>query len=166
MVLAVGSASDLFQRAVIALSDEDFERAEKLTKELLDLDDSNVDGWGLLANIYQQSKQPTKAIKAAKKATELDAENLQHWNNLGFLYLSQGQWKEGEECYAKAETLTDPSPTIFLNHAWSLIELQNEKAALEKLQKAIERALEDTVTVTINTDEKYAKLRPLLKKLK
>ena len=165
-MLAVGSASDLFQRAVIALSDEDFERAEKLTKELLDLDDSNIDGWGLLANIYQQSKQPAKAIEAAKKATELDAENLRHWNNLGFLYLSQGQWKEGEECYAKAESLADPSPTIFLNHAWALIELNNEKTALEKLQKAIDRALEDTVTETISTDERYAKLRPLLKKLK
>ena len=91
----MGSESDLFQRAIIAFSDEDYDRAEKLTKELLNLDDSNVDGWGLLANIYQQSKQPKKAIDAAKKATELDADNLRHWNNLGFLYLSQGQWKEG-----------------------------------------------------------------------
>jgi tetratricopeptide (TPR) repeat protein len=165
-VLAVGSESDIFQRAVIALSDEDFKRAEKLTKELLDLNDANIEGWGLLANIYQQSKQPKKAIEAAKKATELDPNNLRHWNNLGFLYLSQGQWKEGEECYAKAETLEDPSPTIFLNHAWALIEIGNEKAAVKKLQKAIEQALEDTITETINTEERYTKLRPLLKKLK
>ena len=80
--------------------------------------------------------------------------------------LSKGQWKEGGKCYAKAESLADPTPTIFLNHAWALIELEDEKAALEKLQKAVEQALEDTVTETINTDEKYTKLRPLLKKLK
>ncbi|MFX0169592.1 MAG: tetratricopeptide repeat protein [Candidatus Hodarchaeota archaeon] len=162
----MGSASDLFQRAVIALSDEDFDRAEKLTKELLDKDKSNVDGWGLLANIYQQSNQSVKAIEAAKKATELDPENLQHWNNLGFLYLSQSQWKEGEKCYAKAEKLPNPSPTIFLNHAWALIELEQERAAIQKLKESIERALEDTITETINSDKRYTKLRPLLKKMK
>jgi Tfp pilus assembly protein PilF len=161
----MGSASDIFQRAVIALSDQDFERAEKLTKELLELDIKNVDGWNLLANIYQQSGQYEKALEAAKKATELDPKNIQHWNNLGFLYLSQSQWEQGEKCYAKAVKLPNPPPTIFLNHAWALVELGQEESALKEIKQAIEQSLEDTITDTIKTEDKYAKLRPLLEKI-
>lgn len=162
----MGSESDLFQRAVIAFSDEDFDRAEKLTKKLLDLDQKNVDGWSLLANIYQQKGQKELAIEAAIKATDIDPENLQNWNNLGYLYLLQGNWTEGEKCYSKAASLPDPSPTIFLNHAWALIELGNEAQAEQQLRQALELSLEDTLYDDIETDEHYAKLRPLFKQIR
>jgi Flp pilus assembly protein TadD len=161
----MGKESDLFQRAVIALSDSDFERAEKLTQELLDLDKKNVDAWSLLANIYKQSGEIEKATEAAKKATDLDAKNIQNWNNLGYLYLIQNNWEEGEKCYAKAASLPNPSPTIYLNHAWALIELGKEKEAQKKLKQALDQALEDTLSETITTDDRYTKLRPLLKKI-
>lgn len=162
----MGSADDLFQRAVIALSDEDLERAKKLTKELLELDSKYVDGWNLLANIYQQTQQYEKAIAAAKQTTEIDPENLQYWNNLGYLYLLQSNWTEGEKCYAKAITLPNPPPTIFLNHAWALIELGDEARAKEQLAQALERSLEDTLIDDLETDTHYSKLRPLLKQIK
>ncbi len=161
----MGDASDLFQRAVIALSDEDYDRAEKLTKELLELEPKNTDGWSLLANIYQHKKHLDKAIQAATKATEFDPENLQSWNNLGYLYLLQGNWNKGERCYAKATTLPDPTPTIFLNHAWALIELGKEKEAKAQLREALNRSLEDTLYDDIETNQHYAKLRPLLKRI-
>jgi Tfp pilus assembly protein PilF len=162
----MGDASDLFQRAVIALSDEDYDRAEKLTKELLDLEPKNTDGWSLLANIYQHQNQLDAAIQAATKATDLDSENLQHWNNLGYLYLLQGNWREGERCYAKAASLPDPTPTIFLNHAWALIEMGNEAKAEEQLRKALDQSLEDSLFDDIETNEHYTKLRPLFKQIR
>ncbi len=162
----MGSESDLFQRAVIAFSDEDFDRAEKLTKELLELDQKNVDGWTLLANIYLQKGQNELAVQAATKATDLDPKNLQNWNNLGYLYLLQGKWTEGEKCYAKAASLPDPSPTIFLNHAWALIELGKEDQAKQQLLQALELSLEDTLHDDIETDEHYTKLRPLFKQIR
>lgn len=159
----MGKTSDLFHRALIAYSDQNFERAEHLAKELINIDENNVDGWSLLANIYQQLKQYDQAVIAAKHATDLEPENIQHWNNLGYLYLLQGKWQEGEQCYAKAASLPDPSPTIFLNHAWALIELGQTEKAQKQLQLAVDQALEDTLKETIQTDEKYHKLRPLLK---
>ena len=162
----MGKESDLFQRAVIALSDSDFERAEKLTQELIDMDKKNVDAWSLLANIHKQSGDIEKATEAAKQATNLDPKNTQHWNNLGHLYLLQSNWEEGEKCYSKAAKLPDPSPTIFLNHAWALIELGKEKEAQQQLKQALEQALEDTLSETIATQDRYTKLRPLLKKIK
>ncbi|MFX0079776.1 MAG: tetratricopeptide repeat protein [Candidatus Hermodarchaeota archaeon] len=162
----MGKESDLFQRAVIALSDSDFERAEKLTKEIIDLDNKNVDAWSLLTNIHKQSGEIEQATEAAKQATNLDPKNVQNWNNLGYLYLLQGNWEEGEKCYAKAANLPNPSPTIYLNHAWALIELGKEKEAQQQLKQALEQALEDTLSETITTEERYTKLRPLLKKIK
>jgi Flp pilus assembly protein TadD len=162
----MGKESDLFQRAVIAFSDEDFNRAETLTKELLDLDQKNVDGWNLLANIYHQKKQNELAIQAAKKVTDLEPKNPQHWNNLGYLYLLEKNWAEGERCYATAANLPNPTPTIFLNHAWALIELGKEKQAEEQLQQALAQSLEDTLFDDIETNDNYAKLRPLFKRIK
>ncbi|MFX1318416.1 MAG: tetratricopeptide repeat protein [Promethearchaeota archaeon] len=162
----MGGANDLFQRAVIALSDEDYDRAEKLTKELLELEPKNTDGWNLLANIYQHKKQLDEAIQAASKATSLDPENLQNWNNLGYLYLLQGNWSEGERCYAKAITLPDPTPTIFLNYAWALIELGKAKEAEQQLRKALDRSLEDTLYDDIETNDHYTKLRPIFKQIR
>jgi len=162
----MGKESDLFQRAVIALSDSDYERAEKLTKELIDLDKKNIDAWSLLANIHKQNGEIEKATEAAKQATDLDPKNIQNWNNLGHLYLLQNNWEEGEKCYAKAANLPNPSPTIYLNHAWALIELGKEKEAQQQLKQALEQALEDTLSETIATDDRYTKLRPLLKKIK
>ena len=161
----MGSESDLFQRAVIALSDEDYDRAEKLTKELLDLDQKNVDGWTLLANILQQKGQTNLAIDAAKKATDLDPKNLQNWNNLGYLYLLQKNWEEGERCYAKAASLPNPTPTIFLNHAWALIELGKQNKAEQQLRQALDQSLEDTLFDDIETNDNYIKLRPLFKRI-
>ncbi|MFW9831618.1 MAG: tetratricopeptide repeat protein [Candidatus Thorarchaeota archaeon] len=162
----MGNADDLFQRAVVALSDEDLERAEQLTKELLELDPEYIDGWSLLANIYQQNQQYDQAVAAAIQATTLDPKNLQFWNNLGYLYLLQSNWIEGEKCYAKALTLPDPPPTIFLNHAWALIELGEETRAKEQLQQALTQSLEDTLIDDLETNVHYAKLRPLLKQIK
>jgi Flp pilus assembly protein TadD len=162
----MGSESDLFQRAVIALSDQDFNRAEKLTKELLELDQRNIDGWNLLANIYQQKGKTDQAIQAAKKTTELDPEDIQNWNNLGYLYLLQKNWVEGERCYAKAATLPNPTPTIFLNHAWALIELGKQEQAEKRLRQALDQSLEDTLFDDLETNEHYIKLRPLFKKIR
>ncbi len=161
----MGSENDLFHRAVIALGDEDYDRAEKLTKELLELNQQNVDGWNFLANIYQQKGLNSQAIQAAKKATELDPKNLQNWNNLGYLHLLQGNWTEGERCYAKAASLPNPTPTIFLNHAWALIELDKQEQAEQQLRRALDLSLEDTLFDDIKTNEHYTKLRPLFKKI-
>lgn len=162
----MGSVAELFQRAVLAFSSGDSKRAEELTNELLKLDQENVEGYSLLASIHQQDKQYKKALEPAQRATQLEPDNLQHWNRLGFLYLILGQWKEGEKTYAKAAKMKNATPTIFLNHAWALIELDKKDAAIKQLGKAIAQSLEDTVTETIKEDDHYTKLRPLVKKVK
>ena len=158
----MAASSDFFQRAVAALASGDFDRAEKLTRELLNQDEKNIEAWSLLTSIYQQGGKREKALEPAKRATELDPDNIQHWNTLGYLYLSLSRWEEGEKCYARAVTLSEAPATVFLNHAWALIELGQKEKAGQQLKLALEKSLEDELTNMIRTDPQYSKLRALL----
>jgi len=157
------SVEDLFERALSALAAGDLDRAEKLTRELLGQDQDNVEAWTLLAHIYQESGHPERALSPATRAVELDPDNIQNWNTLGYLYLLLGRWREGEQCYARATSMPNAPATVFLNHAWALIELGQDAAAMHQLKRAI--ALHDELPDVIRKDPHYEKLRPLLDKL-
>lgn len=158
-------ASDLFHRALAALSCGDVDRAEQLTRELLGSESDNAEAWSLLANIYQQCGYIERAVGPATRATELEPGNIQHINNLGYLYLLLGRWKEGEECYARASAMPEAPPTIYVNHAWALIELGQESAATQQLKQALELSLESKVTTMVREDPKYEKLVSILESL-
>jgi len=158
------SIEDLFERALSALAAGDLNRAEQLTRELLGQDQDNVEAWSLLANIYQESGHPERALGPATRAVELDPDNIQNWNTLGYRYLLLGRWKEGEQCYARAASMPNAPATVFLNHAWALIELGQDAAAVHQLRRAI--SLHDEIPDTIRQDPHYKKLLPLLEELK
>jgi Flp pilus assembly protein TadD len=141
-------------------------RAEKLTRDLLAKDDTDVEAWNLLTCIYQEAGQPEQAIYPATKAAELDPDNLQHWNTLGYLYLLLQRWPDAEKAFARAAANPDAPATLLLNYAWALIELDQVRAAEQQLRRALERSLEDELANTIRTEPRYAKLRPLLERLK
>lgn len=161
----MGIINGLFQRAVAALANGDLERAKRYILEILEQDRNNLELLNFLTSIYQQFSQPANALQTAKRTTELDPTDPQHWNNLGYLYLLLGQWKAAEECYAQASTMPNASPTIFLNHARTLVELGQIEAATHQLQQALERSLPDELAGTIQKDPQFAKLRPLLERL-
>jgi Flp pilus assembly protein TadD len=162
----MATVSDYLQRAVAALAARDLNRAEKLTRDLLNKDNTNIEGWNLLTCIYQEAGQPERAIDPATRAAELDPENLQHWNTLGYLYLLLQRWSDAEKCFARAATNPDAPATLLLNHAWALIELGQTRAASQQLHQALERSLEDELANTIRTEPRYVKLRPLLERSK
>jgi Tfp pilus assembly protein PilF len=155
-------ATDLFHRALAALSCGDVDRAEQLTRELLGQDSSNAEAWAILANIYKEGGHFERAIGPATRATELEPDNIQHLNNLGFLYLLLGRWEEGRECYARAASMPEAPPTIYVNYAWALIELGQEEAATQQLRRAHELSLESGVTQMVQEDPRYQKLVPIL----
>lgn len=156
------AASDLFHRALAALSVGDVNRAEQLTRELLGREIDNAEAWSLLATIYQQGSYFERAIGPATRARELEPDNIQHINRLGYLYLLLGRWKEGEECYARAAAFPEAPPTIYVNYAWALIELGQDAAATEQLRRALELSLESRVKTMIQEDPRYYKLVSIL----
>ncbi len=158
-------ASDLFHRALAALSCGDVDRAEQLTRELLGSEVDNAEAWSLLANIYQQCGFFERAIGPATRAAELEPDNIQHINTLGYLFLLLGRWKEGEEWYSKAAAMPEAPPTIYVNHAWALVELGQDSAATKQLRKALELSLESRVTTMIQEAPRYEKLVPILEKI-
>jgi Flp pilus assembly protein TadD len=158
----MAEVSDYLQRAVAALAARDLNRAEKLTRDLLAKDATNVEAWNLLASIYQEKGEAEHAIEPATRAAELEPDNVQHLNTLGYLYLLLKRWADAEKCFARVAAKPDAPPTLLLNHAWALIELGQTRAATQALHQAIERSLEDELVKTIREDRRYAKLRPLL----
>jgi len=66
------TVNDYLQRAVAALAARDMNRAEKLTRDLLAKDATNVEAWNLLAYIYQEAGQPEQAIEHCEAAVRLN----------------------------------------------------------------------------------------------
>ncbi len=161
----MGENNDLFQRSVAAFTGGNPERAKQQILKLLEKDQNNLELLTFLTAIYQQYQQPQDALHTAQRITQLEPTNPQHWNNLGYLNIILGRWKEAEACYAKATSLPNASPTIFLHHALTLIELKQQKAALKDLQHALAISLSGELESTIQTDPQFTKLRPLLAKL-
>jgi Tfp pilus assembly protein PilF len=165
-MMPMATVNDYLQRAVAALAVRDMKRAEKLTRDLLAKDATNVEAWTLLAYIYQEAGQPERAIEPATRAAELEPDNLQHWNTLGYLYLLLKRWSDADKCFARVAANPDAPATLLLNHAWALIELGQTRAASQQLHQALGRSLEDELAKTIREDARYVKLRPLLDRSK
>lgn len=161
----LGAENDLFQRSVAALAGGNPERAKQQILKLLEKDKNNLEMLNFLSSIYQQYQQPQSALKTAQRIAQLDPDNPRHWNNLGYLHITLGQWKEAEQCYAKATKLNDASPTIYLNHALTLIELGQPDAATQRLKKALKHSLSSELLDIIQTDSQFIKLRPLVNKI-
>jgi Flp pilus assembly protein TadD len=157
--------NDLLQRSIAAFAGGNPERAKKQILKLLEKDQNNLELLTFLTTIYQQYHQPQDALHTAQRIIQLEPNNPQHWNNLGYLNILLGRWNEAESCYAKATSLPNASPTVFLHHALTLIELGRTKAALKDLQHALTISLPNELETTIQTDPQFTKLRPLLKKI-
>ncbi len=161
----MSKVDSLFHRAVAALATGDFKRAEKLTKEILEVDEKNIDGLMLLVNIYHQSNQFEKALEPAQQIIELEPENVQQLNTLGFLYLRLQRWKEAKQCFEKILSKPDIPPTIFLNYALALLSLDEQNKAIDQLRKAISQSLEGEIAKIIHENPLYEPLRPLLSQI-
>jgi Flp pilus assembly protein TadD len=161
----LGAENDLFQRSIAALAGGNPERAKEQILKLLEKDKNNLELLNFLSSIYQQYQQPQNALHTAQRIAKLDPENPRHWNNLGYFYILLEQWKEAEQCYAKATKLNDAAPTIYLHHALTLIELGQTEAAVLQIHKALNHSLSCELLDIIQTDPKFTKLRPLVNKL-
>jgi tetratricopeptide (TPR) repeat protein len=161
----LGVENDLFQRSIAALAGGNPERAKQQLLKLLEKDRNNLELLTFLTSIYQQYQQPQHALLTAQRSARLDPVNPQHWNNLGYLHIVLGQWKQAEECYAKAAQFNDASPTIYLHHALTLLELEQTEKALAQLKVALNHSLSGELLSIIQTDSLFTKIRPLLNKL-
>ncbi|MFW9830982.1 MAG: tetratricopeptide repeat protein, partial [Candidatus Thorarchaeota archaeon] len=137
----MGAENDLFQRSIAALAGGNLERAKKQILKILEKDQNNLELLTFLTAIYQQYSQPQNALQTAQRVTQLDPNNPRHWNNLGYLNILLGRWRDAEECYAKAVALNNASPTLFLNYALALIELNRVQEATKQLAKALNTCL-------------------------
>jgi len=99
----------------------------------------------ILGNVYNESKNPEKAIAAFQKALQVDPHYYKAWVGLGIAYKKTGNLEERERCYREALRI---EPGYAHAHA-SLGALYIQKNEPEKAIAALEKALELNPTVAI-----------------
>jgi tetratricopeptide (TPR) repeat protein len=88
-VWAAEPAKDVFDRAVRALSVEDYANAERGFQSVLRLEPRNVAALGNLGVIYSRTGRADQAITSYRRALELSPDDQAIVLNLGLLYLRQ-----------------------------------------------------------------------------
>ena len=86
------SAIDLSKKASIAYTLADFEVAEKLFKQVIDIDPDNERALFKLGNIYSNTGRHEAAIESYHKILQLNPEHNRASHNLGMVYLGQAKF--------------------------------------------------------------------------
>ncbi|AEH50420.1 tetratricopeptide repeat protein [Pseudothermotoga thermarum] len=82
------SIEEIFQKAVQLSQDGQFEEAEKLYKQCLEIEPGHPEIWNNLGNIYRRVGQIAKSIEAYQKAIELDSSYAPAYLNLACTLLT------------------------------------------------------------------------------
>lgn len=104
-------AAELFERAREAYDVTDFWEAIQLSRQSIELDDTNAAYHHLLGlGLMRNQNWIKEAEESLRKATELDATQADYFIELASVYLSQGMEERAAAMNAKAASLAAPEP--------------------------------------------------------
>lgn len=115
-----------------------YEKAEKLYKEIIDANPKNAAAYYELARTHNRQKQYDNALVQAKKATELDKNNTWYKQFLAETLRSYGKFKEAAEIY-EALTKIEPRNEIFYFEWASCLAQGGDKAKAIKAFETLEK---------------------------
>jgi len=109
--------SEIIKIAYSNHKDGNFDIAEKLYKQILEIDIDNPNILHLLGVLYIQKSQYLFAKKYLKKACSLKPNSPEYLSNLGIVYKKEKQYKKAILQYQKALQLASDNPQITFNYA-------------------------------------------------
>ena len=122
--------ADLLEKSN-ALSDKrDFDGAEKLIRQALDLNSKNAKAWNYLGDIYRYKRDYKKAVEYLNKAIEFEPNYAKAWNSLGDTYEYMNDRNKAAECFAKALEFSQQAVDTDSGKAESWRELANSQFSL------------------------------------
>ncbi|MFZ6711151.1 tetratricopeptide repeat protein [Undibacterium sp. TC9W] len=136
--IEVEGLREKFKRVIL---DEEFVIAEKICRQLIDINPNDAESWFDLALLmYNQLKSFEDAEKAYRKVIEIEPSLSCGWNNLGVLLDEQfARYDEARTNYLKAIELEPENPKAYINMGNLLaFKLQAYTEAEEFYTKAIE----------------------------
>ena len=131
------TTKETFDLAVQNHKKNNFKVAEKLCKEILNIDSSHFGSNFLLGSLSAQTKNFDLAKQMLNKAIQIQPEHANAHNNLGIVFQELGERQRAIECYQKAVQLKSDHTNAYNNLGAIFQELGKNVEALAYYQKAI-----------------------------
>ena len=131
------TTKETFDLAVQNHKKNNLKVAEKLCKEILNIDSSHFGSNFLLGSLSAQTKNFDLAKQMLNKAIQIQPEHANAHNNLGIVFQELGERQRAIECYQKAVQLKSDHTNAYNNLGAIFQELGKNVEALAYYQKAI-----------------------------
>tara|TARA_Y100000591_G_scaffold11557_1_gene8980 strand:+ start:137 stop:1999 length:1863 start_codon:yes stop_codon:yes gene_type:complete len=129
--------NNLFKNAVNFYENKEFDKAQKVCEDILDIQPDDLNATNLLAVLNFQNKDFIKSIKLFKKAIEINPNISETYNNLGNVYYEFKQFSIAIENYNKALKIKPNFALSYYNRAKALQEVSKKQDAISDYNKAI-----------------------------
>ena len=106
------SIKDILNKSWQAIAIRDYETAEKLVLNLINLDPDISGSYLLLGNIYTKTGQNKKAIYNFQKSIELNSDNPEAYNNIAVIFRKTGNLSSSLSAIKKAYSIDPERPDI------------------------------------------------------
>jgi protein O-GlcNAc transferase len=140
MGLNILNKEDLFARAITAHTAANYAEAEKLYRQVLQMDPNHAGACQNLGVLAFQVGRNDAAVPLLKRAIELQPNNASMWCNLGDTYTALRQGDEALAAYQKAVAVDPNMPTTYNNLGIVYSRLGRVADAINAWKKAIELA--------------------------
>lgn len=138
---------NLIGQAYFAISQEEYESAERTLYRLFEKSPNNILALQMLGQIYFKTKRYASADKIFRKLILLQPQIASNYNNLGQSLAYQKDYKNGIT-YLRRSLELDPNVTMpYFNLAEVYMKMGDKKQAIIELKKAIEIARSQRVLI-------------------
>jgi len=130
--------NDILTEAKQAINIEDYQKAEDLLLDILNLDQYNIEAYSLLADVYRYRKEYVQAKETLEYLLKLTHNsNAALYSSLAEIAKERGNLKQAEEDYLKSISLSQDNYLYFLSLAEVYLDLEEIDRALETAQRAL-----------------------------
>jgi len=128
---------EVFKSALQKHKENNFEIAEKLYCQILDIDNNHIKSIFLLGTLYAQTGNLVSAKKLLSRATQINPDYAEAYYNLGNVLKELKEFEEAINCYEKTIKINPNNADANNNLGNLLKESGEEKKAIPYYEKAI-----------------------------
>ncbi|MBQ8460253.1 tetratricopeptide repeat protein [bacterium] len=118
------------------IEEKQFEKAETLLKEALDISTQDSKVYKYLGKIYERNFDTINAIENYEKSAQLNPQDKEIWLRLGMCQLNFKQFEQAIESFEKANKVTPMNTDVYTGWGMALMRLKKYALARDKFVTA------------------------------
>lgn len=132
------TVDEILTEAKNLINSEEYQKAEDILLDALNIDQNNVDIYKSLAEVYHSRKEYDQARETLEYILKLTHhEDAAVYSSLGHIARARGNLKQAEEDYLKSISLSDENYLYFLWLAEVYLDLDEKEKALEAARRGL-----------------------------